>query len=99
DRPDRKGPEADARAGGAGRVRADGPVAGLGRGRRQEVQRRVQGGPGPWRPAVRHQRGADRRAVFQVTDRVICGIWSPKRSADASTTLANALRALAAPLT
>ena len=45
----------------------DGPVAVVGRSRFEEVQRRVQGGPGPRRPAVRHQRSADRRAVLEVS--------------------------------
>src|SRR5690606_7650511 len=38
----------------------------VGRSRPEEVQRRVQGGPRPWRPAGGHQRSADRRAVLEV---------------------------------
>src|SRR5690606_30744974 len=66
DRAVREGPEAAPRAGVADGVRADGPVAVVGRGRRQEVRRRVQGRARPGRPADRHQRSADRRAVLEV---------------------------------
>src|SRR3546814_280557 len=66
DAPVRARPEAAPREVSADLVLDDGPVPVVGRGRLEQVQRRGQGGARARRPACRHQRSADRRAVFEV---------------------------------
>ena len=48
------------------RLAGDGPRSGLGRSRREEVQRHVQGPAGALRSACRHQRKPDHRALLEV---------------------------------